>query len=61
VQIHEQLCSGQSSGCCSSGVSVDCALGIVSIVTKFATLETTIGLDWGVCAVFLAGVFTTLS
>jgi hypothetical protein len=27
MQIHEQVCSDQSSGCCSSGVSVDYALG----------------------------------
>jgi hypothetical protein len=27
MQIHEQVCSGQSSGCCSSGVYVDYALG----------------------------------
>jgi hypothetical protein len=43
--------SDQLFGCCSSGLSVDCALGVVSIVAKFATLETTNGLDWSSCAV----------
>jgi hypothetical protein len=52
VQIHERVCSGQFSDCCSSGMSVGCALAVVSIMAKFAALETTIGLDWCVVVAF---------
>jgi hypothetical protein len=53
VQIHEQVCSGHSSGCCSSRVSMGSPGAVVGIVAKFATLETTIGLNWGSCIVVL--------
>jgi hypothetical protein len=61
VQIHEQVYSDQPAGCCSSECLLIAPWVVVSIVAKFATLETTIGLDWGVCGCFWpAGVFKAL-
>jgi hypothetical protein len=45
VQIHEQVCSGQSSDCCSSGCLLVTPWAIVGIVAKFTTLETAIRLN----------------
>ena len=53
MQIHKQVCSGQSSGCCSSGCLWVTPGAVVGIVTKFATHEAAIGLNWGSCIVIL--------
>jgi hypothetical protein len=53
LQIHEQVCSGQSSGCCSSGCLLITSWAVLGIVAKIATLETSIRLDWGSCVVVL--------
>ena len=47
------MCSGQSYGCCSSGVSVDYALGSCWHSGQVATLETAIRMNWGSCVVIL--------
>jgi hypothetical protein len=47
------VCSGQSYGCCSSGVSVDYALGSCWHSGQVATLETAIRMNWGSCIVVL--------
>jgi hypothetical protein len=53
MQIHEQVCTGQSFGCCSSRCLLITPWAVVSIVAKFATLETSIRLNWGSCVVVL--------